>query len=132
MTRTPLQDQLCYCERCGISFLWSAEEQAAPPAAGSAASAAAAAPPLFCAGCRALLPGEGRERGLVKWFNYRKRFGFIVRQHQPEIFVHGADVMDNAKLRPGDLVEFGVEESERGPVARGVRVLAHDEEVVFH
>ncbi len=127
MTRTPLQDQLCYCERCGISFLWSAEEQAAPAADDSAASAAVARPPLFCAGCRALLPGEGRERGLVKWFNYRKRFGFIVRQHQPEIFVHGADVADGAKLRPDDLVEFGVEESERGPVARSVRVLAHGE-----
>jgi CspA family cold shock protein len=130
MTRAPLQDQLRYCERCGISFLWSGEEQAEAQADAMAASGQGTAPraPLHCAGCRALLPGTSRERGLVKWFNYRKRFGFIVRQHQPEVFVHGTDVLDNAKLRPGDLVEFSVEESERGLVAKAIRVLASEGE----
>lgn len=120
VTRASVQDELRYCERCGISFLWSAEEQI--QAQESTASA-----PVFCAGCLALLPAPGRERGLVKWFNYRKRFGFIVRQHLPELFVHGSDVPDNAGLRPGDLVEFSVEEGERGLTAKAVRVLARGE-----
>lgn len=123
MPHDPFQDQLCYCERCGISFLWSAEEQAEAHSQSGARGA-----PLHCPGCRALLPAEGRERGLVKWFNYRKRFGFIVRQHQPELFAHGTDVLDDTKLRPGDLVEFSVEASERGPVAKAIRVLARDGE----
>lgn len=130
MTRPSAQDQLLYCDRCGISFLWSAEEQmqaqrpsGEPPATPLPRPRA----PLLCPGCRALLPAAGRERGLVKWYNYRKRFGFIVRQHQPELFMHGSDVQGNAKPRPGDLVEFSVGEGERGPVAKEIRVLTHGE-----
>jgi len=113
-------DQTRYCDRCGISFLWSSEEQRAAHAAGQPA-------PIYCAGCRALLPPPGRERGLVKWFNARKRYGFIVRKDQPEIFVHGSDLAGDARLRPGDLVEFAVGEGERGPAAKEVRVLDHFE-----
>lgn len=123
MTRVSVQDELRYCERCGISFLWSAEEQTQT----SDSTKFKADAPVLCAGCRALLPAPGRERGLVKWFNYRKRFGFIVRRHQPELFVHGSDVLDNVGLHPGDLVEFSVEEGERGLTAKAVRMLTHGE-----
>ena len=86
---------------------------------------AAPAPPTHCAGCRLLLPAPGRERGLVKWYNHRKRYGFLVRRDHPEIFAHGSDLEGSRALRPGDLVEFNVEMGERGPAAKAITVLAH-------
>lgn len=109
-----LQDEILYCARCGISFLWSQEEQkwaGGPPA------------PKFCGGCRHLLPGEGRERGLVKWYDPRKQYGFLVRSGQPDIYVHRSALQGSRILRPGDLVEFAVEQTERGPAAAQVVVV---------
>jgi len=106
------QDEIRYCDRCGVAFLWSAEEQRADQPA-----------PLHCPACRRLLPPAGRERGLVKWYNVRKRYGFIVRRDHPEIFAHGGDLLDDNRLHPGDLVEFDVEEGERGPAAKAIRII---------
>ena len=123
MRNTQTTDQIRYCERCGISFLWSVEEQrdmqqqaeGTPP------------PPTHCAGCRRLLPAPGRERGLVKWYNHRKRYGFLVRRDHLEIFAHGSDLDGPRSLRPGDLVEFSIESGERGPAAKAITFLAHGE-----
>ena len=114
------QDQLRDCERCGITFLYSAEEQAA-------ARADAAPPPTHCPGCRLLLPPPGIERGLVKWYNFKKRYGFIIRRGQPEIFAHGAEIVESRGLHPGDLVEFSVGHNARGRIATAIRVLAPGE-----
>jgi CspA family cold shock protein len=121
-------DQIRYCERCGISFLWTTEEQkeAEQKEAGQN-GARHYAPPTHCPGCRLLLPAFGRERGLVKWYNRRKRFGFLVRRDHPEIFAHGSDLQGSTTLHPGDLVEFSVARSERGLTAKEIVVLAHSE-----
>lgn len=118
-------DEVLYCERCGISFLWTREEQRnrtseteAPTNTGGAKG-----PPAHCPGCRALLPAAERERGTVKWYNARKRFGFIIRQRDGELFVHGSALTGNRKLRDGDLVEFAVTETERGLAAQDVTIL---------
>jgi CspA family cold shock protein len=74
-----------------------------------------------------LLPAPGRERGLVKWYNHRKRYGFLVRRDHPEIFAHGSDLQDARSLRPGDLVEFSVASGERGPAAKELTVIDHGE-----
>jgi CspA family cold shock protein len=120
------QDQICYCDRCGISFLWSTEEQHAQAQVGATLST-----PTHCAGCRQLLPAAGRERGLVKWYNFRKRYGFLVRKEHPEIFAHGSEIEPTGAaghgLRPGDLVEFTVGQSARGPVATAIRVIDQSE-----
>lgn len=108
------QDATLYCERCGISFLWSMEEQKARPGQ---------PPPQLCAGCRHLSPPPNRERGLVKFYNTRKRFGFLVRRNAPELFVHGSAVTGGGRLAEGDLVEFAVAQTERGPAADAVRLV---------
>ncbi len=78
--------------------------------------------PTHCPGCRALLPAPGRERGLVKWYNRRKRFGFIARRNQPDLFVHGSQLDGPAFLSPDELVEFSVIETDKGLAASAVRV----------
>jgi cold shock protein len=114
-----LQDELLFCERCGISFLWTSEEQKA------AITQAEPTPvPVLCAGCRQLLPPTGRERGIVKWYNGRKHFGFITRRSGPELYLHNSELPPGTRLTVGDLVEFQVDANERGPLARAVRVLA--------
>lgn len=102
------QDEIQYCARCGISFLWSQEEQR---------RSQDAAAPLHCPGCRQLLPAAGRERGQVKWYSGRKQYGFLVRTGQPDLYVHRSALSGGRHLRPGDLVEFRVEQTERGPAA---------------
>jgi cold shock protein len=109
-----LQDEILYCARCGISFLWSQEEQK---------WAAGAPAPKHCHGCRRLLPATGRERGQVKWYDARKQYGFIVRVGQPDLYVHRSSLRGGRQLRPDHLVEFGVEQTARGPAAVDVVVI---------
>lgn len=119
-TAQPTGDRTLDCARCGIAFLWTVEEQARV----SGESDADGGAPVHCPGCRRLLPGEGRERGLVKWFNRRKRFGFIHRQSGDDVFVHGSRIDGARSLQPGALVEFAVVAGGRGPEARAVQRLA--------
>jgi CspA family cold shock protein len=109
-----LQDEILYCARCGISFLWSQEEQ---KWAGEQPA------PRYCGGCRRLLPENERERGMVKWYDPRKQYGFLVRSGQPDIYVHRSALQGSRSLHPGDLVEFAVEQTERGPAAVQVVVV---------
>ena len=113
MAKHVMHDEMLYCARCGVSFLWTSEEQKQP----------SAIEPLHCPGCQQLMPAAGRERGLVKWYDRRKHYGFIVRTGKPEIYVHRSAFHGDRLPRPGDLVEFAVEESERGPAAVAVNVV---------
>ncbi len=79
--------------------------------------------PTRCPGCRRLLPAAGYERGEVKWFNARKRYGFIVRANQPDIFVHRSALKSSGNLRTGDFVEFAVAETDEKLAAKDVKVL---------
>jgi CspA family cold shock protein len=117
MMATQHQDEILYCARCGISFLWSQEEQK---------WAQDSPAPRHCAGCRHLLPAEGRERGQVKWYDPRKQYGFLVRAGHPDLYVHRSELRGGHPLRPHDLVEFGVEQTERGPAATDVAVVMRE------
>lgn len=121
MSKKAIQDEICYCAHCGISFVWAQEEQQA--AAQQAAPPAGAHRPTLCAGCRYLMPAAGRERGLVKWYDRRRQYGFIVRHGQPDIYLHRSGLRSGPAPQPGDLVEFVVEISERGPLASEVAIL---------
>jgi cold shock CspA family protein len=101
----------------------------APDPAGPSHSGGPATQPRLCPGCRALQPPAGRERGLVKWYSMRKRFGFVVRRSEEEIFLPGSALVDRRVPQTGDLVEFSVGESEKGPVAQQVRIIATAAEI---
>ena len=67
-----------------------------------------------------------RQRGTVKWFSREKGWGFIQLQSGEDIFVHHSDIIGEGfvTLDDGEVVEFSVEEMEKGPRAREVRSLA--------
>ncbi len=62
------------------------------------------------------------EKGIVKWFNTSKGFGFITRESGGDIFVHYSGIAGEGfrSLNEGDNVEFEVEETEKGPQAINV------------
>lgn len=108
------KDEILSCQRCGIGFLWSSEERAA---------AADPSRPIHCPACRHLLPQGDRERGLVKWYNARKQYGFILRRGHPDLFVHRSSLSAASRLQEGELVEFQVADGEKGIMAAEVVVL---------
>ena len=76
-----------------------------------------------------LLPmGKGRRmvmKGTVKWFNGQKGYGFIVGEDGKEVFVHYSEIaMDGYKvLEMKQNVEYDVAKTEKGILARNVRVI---------
>lgn len=66
--------------------------------------------------------GTGGKEGTVKFFNYKKGFGFItIKGSGEEIFVHSTNLID--KIRDNNKVTFDVEKSDKGPIATNVRVV---------
>jgi CspA family cold shock protein len=71
--------------------------------------------------------------GRVKWWIPSKGYGFIVANDGPkgepmtEIFVHYKDILGDGRkdLVGGQLVEFHVRQTPRGPRATDVTIPAH-------
>jgi cold shock CspA family protein len=68
---------------------------------------------------------ERRFRGVVKWFNSEKGFGFIAPHDRtgPDIFVHYSAISKAGyrDLKEGEEVDFLVEQLKHGPAAQDVR-----------
>lgn len=60
-----------------------------------------------------------RTRGLVKWFNPAKGYGFIQHANGEDVFVHFSEIrMEGFKtLNEGEEVEFTLREADKGPQA---------------
>jgi CspA family cold shock protein len=67
-----------------------------------------------------------RETGTVKWFNNTKGYGFITREQGEDVFVHFSSIRGEGyrTLEEGQKVEFTVTQSEKGPQAQDVSVMA--------
>ncbi|MGD9782365.1 MAG: cold-shock protein [Kiritimatiellia bacterium] len=61
-------------------------------------------------------------KGIVKWFNQEKGFGFIEQDGSgTDVFVHVSQVARDAlRLSEGDRVEFDAEEMANGLRARNI------------
>ena len=66
---------------------------------------------------------NGRETGVVKWFNDKKGFGFISRSSGDDVFVHHTAILSEGfrTLAEGDQVEFVIKQDQKGPAAVVVR-----------
>ena len=61
--------------------------------------------------------------GKVKFFNGRKRFGFIQGDDGKDYFVHKSAVSEDTFLRDDDRVSFDAADGERGLQAQNVKVI---------
>jgi len=62
--------------------------------------------------------------GIVKWWDVKRGFGFIMRTEQEgtDVFVHHADIAGRDKtLRIGETVSFDLVDSNNGPKAANVK-----------
>jgi CspA family cold shock protein len=64
-------------------------------------------------------------RGVVKWFNESKGYGFISQEEGNDVFVHYSSVQSNGyrSLAEGDLVSFDIEDGPKGPKSVNVVTL---------
>jgi CspA family cold shock protein len=62
------------------------------------------------------------EKGVVKWFNGAKGFGFIRRESGDDVFVHYKAIVGEGykTLNEGDHVQFDVEKGPKGLQASNV------------
>jgi cold shock protein len=63
-----------------------------------------------------------REKGVVKWFNAAKGYGFIQRSSGEDVFVHfsAIEMSGYRTLEEGSEVEFEVKRGPKGLQAEGV------------
>ncbi len=61
-------------------------------------------------------------KGVVKWFDADKGYGFISSAEGKDIFVHFSAIQSEGykTLAEGDQVEFDVKDGDRGPQAASV------------
>jgi CspA family cold shock protein len=63
-----------------------------------------------------------KEKGIVKWFNAAKGYGFIQRSSGDDVFVHFSAIQANGyrSLDEGSEVEFEVKQGPKGLQAENV------------
>ena len=61
--------------------------------------------------------------GKVKWFDNKRGFGFIAQDSGRDIFVHHTSIQGKGykTLLEGELVNFDVVDSDKGPKAQNVQ-----------
>ena len=66
-----------------------------------------------------------KTRGTVIWYDPRKGYGYASRKGAPEVFLHyGAIRSDGViELKPGQEIEFILEQTDRGAVAHEINVV---------
>ncbi len=68
---------------------------------------------------------EGKESGIVKWFNVNKGFGFITTDAGEDVFVHFRSIRGRGRrsLRQGQSVRFDISQGEKGLQAENVSIV---------
>ncbi len=111
-----LNDRALTCSSCQLTFLDTAQAQR------ERARLGVSAPPQECPGCLALERLTRRHRGVVRWYDRWRGYGFIRDERGVDVFVHRSALVSpsSGRLRAGAPVEFALGQGERGLVARCV------------
>jgi CspA family cold shock protein len=66
------------------------------------------------------------QKGIVRWYNPSKGFGFIRRENLPDIFAHYSrmDKYSAGHLKEGNKVEFYIIDGLKGIVADRIKVVS--------
>jgi CspA family cold shock protein len=66
-----------------------------------------------------------RSRGIVKWFNGDKGYGFITPETGADLFVHYTEIQGSGfrSLNDGDKVEFTITDGKKGQQASAVTLV---------
>ena len=59
--------------------------------------------------------------GKVKWFNFKKGFGFIAGEDGEDYFMHHSQIPKDVVLKENQEVTFDVNETEKGKQAGNVQ-----------
>lgn len=65
--------------------------------------------------------------GKVKWFDVRKRYGYVVAEDGTEAFVHVSEINNGRTykgLNQDDEVEFDIVDGKKGPQATNVNLIS--------
>ncbi len=64
-------------------------------------------------------------KGIVKWFDPKKGFGFVINEQGQDVFVHYTSINSDGFrcLRNGQIVEYEQLESDKGLQGRKVQIL---------
>jgi CspA family cold shock protein len=122
----PYRDTWATCERCGKQFIFTVEEQRRLDKMGFEVE------PTLCPDCReekvkvkVKEPESGEQQGIVKWYEPKKRYGFITMRSGEDIFFHRNAIAKGREedFTEGAKVSFEVTESDKGPEATNVALL---------
>ena len=64
-------------------------------------------------------------KGVIKWFNEKKGYGFITNEDGTDVFVHytGIEGEGFRTVTEGARVEFEIEKGDKGPRAVSVKII---------
>jgi CspA family cold shock protein len=135
------RDTWATCEECGKQFIFTVEEQrrldrlgldvepgsCAQCRAGSAGTEATSWSPQTAEGEADTAVGTelGEQLGAIKWYEPRKRYGFITRARGDDIFFHRNAIVEGREedFAEGAEVTFRITESDKGPEAADVKIV---------
>ncbi|RIV18544.1 hypothetical protein DYU11_28650 [Fibrisoma montanum] len=63
-----------------------------------------------------------RQKGIIKWFNIEKGFGFITCDNGSDVYFNKEAIIYGDQLSAGELVEFDIRDSVKGPKAANIYV----------
>jgi CspA family cold shock protein len=115
----PEQMRVVECKRCGTSFILSPTYCDWPARRG-----VKAIQPMLCATCFSKVGPLPKQRGVIKWFNPHKQYGFISGEEGEDVFFHERQIVEGREAaHEGQRARFHVRYGEKGLQALNVEVL---------
>ena len=108
------------CQRCGRGFVFAASYRDLLTRRGIKVKT-----PVSCVTCFRKDGPLPKQQGTVKWFNSRRRYGFVVTVEGLDVFLHLRQILDDKGTEPhtGQTTRFHVHYTQKGPEALNVELV---------